>query len=110
MASISEEFHVYPSVVRGHHIYKRIWTPDIGELLNVITEDSNEHDAHAVAVLKSDHIVGHVPRSSSYDCLLFDIVTHGHTHTRILTIQPLYPASIQIPAFICYLNINTTGL
>ena len=65
MASISEEFHVYPSVVRGHHIYKRIWTPDIGELLNVITEDSNEHDAHAVAVLKSDHIVGHVPRSIS---------------------------------------------
>ena len=40
------------SVVRGHHVYKAIWTPVIGEELEVRTEDDNDHDQHAVAVVK----------------------------------------------------------
>ena len=36
------------SVVRGHHLYKAIWTPVIGEL-SLRAEDNNEHDNHAVA-------------------------------------------------------------
>ena len=29
------------SVVRGHHVYKAIWTPVIGDELEVRTEDDN---------------------------------------------------------------------
>ena len=39
------------SVVRGHHVYKRLWTPFIGEQLDVVREDENEHDSRAVADL-----------------------------------------------------------
>ena len=47
------------SVVRGHHIYKISWTPVIGEELMLEAEDCNEHDKHAVAVMKDGHVVGH---------------------------------------------------
>ena len=53
------------STVRGHHIYKAIWTPVIGEELTVIPEEANDHDPHAIAVLKDEVIVGHVPRELS---------------------------------------------
>ena len=32
------------SVVRGHHVFKDIWTPVIDEQLTVKKEDSNKHD------------------------------------------------------------------
>ena len=49
------------SVVRGHHIYKikTVWTPVIGEELPVEREEDNQHDQHAVAVVKNGDIVGH---------------------------------------------------
>ena len=50
------------SIVRGHHVYKAIWTPVIGEELEVRTEDDNEHDQHAVAVVKDGVVIGHMPR------------------------------------------------
>ena len=53
------------SVVRGHHIYKTVWTPVIGEELPVEREEDNQHDQHAVAVVKNGDIVGHMPRSIS---------------------------------------------
>ena len=53
------------SMVRGHHIYKSIWTPAIGKDLLLEAEDGNEHDKHAVAVMKDCCIVGHAPRSIS---------------------------------------------
>ena len=40
------------SVVRGHHIYKRIWTPVLGEKLQIKIEEDNHHDARPVAVTK----------------------------------------------------------
>ena len=54
------------SVVRGHHIYKTVWTPVIGEELPVEREEDNQHDQHAVAVVKNGDIVGHIPRSIPY--------------------------------------------
>ena len=54
------------SVVRGHHIYKTVWTPVIGEELPVEREEDNQHDQHAVAVVKNGDIVGHMPRSILY--------------------------------------------
>ena len=32
------------SVIRGHHIYKSIWTPVVGEELTLQREDGNDHD------------------------------------------------------------------
>ena len=54
-----------PCVIRGHHIYKSIWTPVVGGILMLKTEDGNSYDAHAVAVIKDGCVVGHVPRSIS---------------------------------------------
>ena len=59
------------SVVRGHHIYKEIWTPAIGEVLHLREEDDNEHDEHAVAVVKASCVIGHVPRAMSRVCWFF---------------------------------------
>ena len=38
------------SVVRGHHICKDVWTPEIGERLQCQIESYNIYDMHAVAV------------------------------------------------------------
>ena len=56
------------SVIRGHHIYKAIWTPYmyVGECLQVGCEENNNHDDHAVAIRKARGIVvGHAPREMS---------------------------------------------
>ena len=48
------------SVVRGHHVYKSIWTPFLGEVLRVEIEEGNEEDRYVVAILKDGGvIVGH---------------------------------------------------
>ncbi|MCG8623022.1 MAG: hypothetical protein MJE68_13635 [Proteobacteria bacterium] len=53
------------SAVRGHHIYKRIWTPNIGEQLILQAEHGNTVDRFAVAVVKESNVVGHVPMEYS---------------------------------------------
>ena len=61
-----EDFAMDSSVVRGHHVYKSIWTPFLEEVLQAETEEGNEEDRYAVAILKdSGVVVGHVPRSFS---------------------------------------------
>ena len=59
------------SFVRGYHAYLDVWTPAIGEVLLVKPEPTNEKDSKAVAVLKEDVIVGHVPRKLSPVCSSF---------------------------------------
>ena len=49
-------------MIRGQHIYKIIWMP-VGEELALQREDGNDHDKHAVTVMKDSDIVGHVPLS-----------------------------------------------
>ena len=49
------------SFVRGHHIYKRIWTPSEGEVLQLQREPSNPKDRFAVVVCLDGEIVGRVP-------------------------------------------------
>ena len=65
------------SVIRGHHIYKSIWHPILGEQLTLEREDENSHDRHAVSVMKGDAIVGHVPRELSRAYWYF--IRHGGT-------------------------------
>ncbi len=64
MASPSATF-ILESVVRGHHIYKRIWTPMLGEILQIKLEETNSNDAKAIAVQKDGVIVGHLPRETA---------------------------------------------
>ena len=48
-ATPSNQFVVKYSV-RGHHLYKRIWSPSVGEPFETFCEWDNEHDKYAVAV------------------------------------------------------------
>ena len=57
MASQVEDRHERASVIRGHHVYKSVWTP------MVAAEDDNEHDRYTIAVMKDGYVVGHIPRS-----------------------------------------------
>ena len=52
-------------VIRGHHVYKAIWMPEIGEILECKQERGNPKDLYAISVIKNDTIVGHVPREKS---------------------------------------------
>ncbi len=61
----SDLVHTLDSVVRGHHVYKRIWTPTVGEQLQLRPEEDNESDPRAVAVLKHGVIVRHLPRKTA---------------------------------------------
>ena len=53
------------SFMRCHLVYKDEWTPFIGESLNCMREPQNVTDKNAVAVMKDDKVVGHVPISYS---------------------------------------------
>ena len=67
MTAVEKDCHpfVLNSVVRGHHVYKCIWTPSVGEKLPLVTEVGNLHDKYAVCIKKDGEIVGHVPRGIS---------------------------------------------
>lgn len=57
----NEAIFLHASVIRGHHVYKAVWTPLLGECLQVDKEPGNLMDRHAVAVLKGEDksVVGH---------------------------------------------------
>ena len=61
----------FQSYVTGHHVYKDIWTPTLGEKLSTATEPKNHHNEYAVKVLKENEVVGRVPRDiSKYSTLV----------------------------------------
>ena len=51
----------FQSHVTGHHVYKDIWTPTLGEKLSTTAEPENHYDKYVVKVLKDNEVVGHVP-------------------------------------------------
>ena len=57
-----EAVAVKESVVRGHHVYKEVWRPIIGQELPVLSEPSNIHDQRAVAIYLDGVVVNHIPR------------------------------------------------
>ena len=60
------------SVVRGHHIYKDIWSSVHGEELHCRREFGNVHDLYAVSVIKhGTGIIGHLLKRISTPCHLF---------------------------------------
>jgi len=50
--------------VHGHHAYKRIWSPCIGEPFETFCKEDNEHDKYAVAIHLNNclTVVGHILR------------------------------------------------
>ena len=64
MATTSAQFSVH-SVVRGHHVYKKIWTPYLGENLDLHPEVGNKYNRFAVVVIAQlptgAQMVGRVP-------------------------------------------------
>ena len=60
------------SHVRGHHVYKVIWSPEVGEMLLCQPEFGNIQDLYAVSIATGKGlIVGHAPRKISAICNLF---------------------------------------
>ena len=51
------------SYVRGIHAYKDIWESREGEVLLLKREPDNIEDKFAVAVIRGNKIVGHVPKA-----------------------------------------------
>ena len=59
------------SCIRGHNVFKNIWTPTMGEQLPCRREIGINKDRYAVAILRDRTAVGHVPRKISAACALF---------------------------------------
>ena len=51
------------SVIHVHHNYQWIWTPELGEYLVCQREPTNVNNRYAVALVKDNIIVGHLPRA-----------------------------------------------
>ena len=71
MTHIASEEFVMESMVRGYHVYQDVWTPMVGEHLQCAREEDNTEDRYAVAVIKDNVTVGHLPRRMSTLCSLF---------------------------------------
>ena len=49
----------------GYHEYKDCWTPVKSEMLKAVMEPKNKTDKFAVAVMKNDCLVGHLPQEKT---------------------------------------------
>ena len=59
--SVNTSF-IFSSFIRGFHVFKDRWDPQIGEILRVDHERNNSEDKNAIAIYKQKQIVGHAPR------------------------------------------------
>ena len=74
---------VFRTVIRGHHVYKSIWTPCVGESLVAHRDDRSEalqYDKFAIGTYKKneegmEELVGHVPIELS--SLLYHFLSEG---------------------------------
>ena len=100
MASLGSDYYEKASVVKGHHVYKAVWTPFLGEELSVQPEDHNDHDEHAIAVTRDGRTVGHVPRIISRVSWFF-LRRGGHIICRI-TGQRKRGDGLEVPCVYVY--------
>ena len=84
-------------VIRGHHIYKSVWTPFIGEGLVLKREEpENIHDRYSVCVVKDgDAVVGHVPRELSK--ILWNFLRRGGQGTCEVTGPRKHGKGLEVP-------------
>ena len=67
---IMSEF-IIDSAIQGFHVYKSLWTLEIGKELSTVQETSNTHHHFAVAIRKGTLTIGHVPAGISKVCWFF---------------------------------------
>ena len=51
--------------IKRHHVYKKVWTPEVGKKLNVLMELDNRIDKFAVCVEKDQTVVGPLKKGDS---------------------------------------------
>ena len=85
----------FESVIRGYHVYQKVWEPQMNETLDCKLEPTNEFDKHAVSVVKSDVVVGHVPQVNSKVCAFF--IRRGGSITCRVTGKRKHGAGLEIP-------------
>ena len=82
--------------VRGHHIYKSVWHPVLGEQLTLERENSNSHDRHAVSVMKDASYYRWPRTPRALDCspffAIFVVVFH---HLKLLLSAIALPCLLQ---------------
>ena len=59
------------SCVQGHHIYKEVWNPVVGEVPLCERELHKAADQYSVAITKGGVVIGHLPCKISRLCSLF---------------------------------------
>lgn len=64
------------SVIRGYHVYKEDWVPNIGDSFGVEIKELNDHDRYAVAIVVHDRMTGHIPRELS-KAVYYSIINNG---------------------------------
>ena len=94
--------HHWESVIHGHHVYKDIWTPFVGEILNVQQEVHNAEDRFVVTVVKNKMIIGHAPHEVS--CLFWYFIEHDGTITCKVTGHRKHGIGLEVP---CTYNFST---
>ena len=99
------------AMIRGYHEYRQIWEAEDGEVLQCQRETGNRHDLYAVATVKNDVIVGHVPRLISSLCSIF--IRRGGSITCTVTGRCRYSADlvqggIEIPCKLTFITDSET--
>ena len=47
------------SIVRGYHVYKTVWNPEINDKFDVCIDQYNERDRYAMKIKIGNETVGH---------------------------------------------------
>ena len=106
--SKSFEFH---AAVRGYHVYRNIWAPQVNENLNCYHEEGNLFDIFAIEICRTtdNEVVGHLPREISRPTkYLLDrraTMTVTFTSDRYRR-SPLYQGGLEIP---CLIKVTVVG-
>ena len=104
---MARELHTIEAMVRGYHMYKEVWCAAIGEELSCMRE-RNYRNLFAVAVIRSDVVIGHVQRKISSVCLTF--LRRGGTISCRITGSRRYSEVLHQGGLVpCTLTLTLTG-
>ena len=93
--------YTFESVIRGYHIYKEIWDAEFSDELYCEIEETNQHDRHAVSLVKNGEIVGHIPRENS-KISKFYIKRGGSISCQVTGKRQNNNCGLEIPAIYTY--------
>lgn len=90
-------------------MYQAIWVATVGEELTCQREPTNAHDRYAVAVIKDDAIIGHLPKKISRMCYIF--LRRGGSITCTVTgsrqySEDLPQGGLQVPCSLLFRGIE----